>query len=140
MNQKTWKLGTLSGSQPAFGCQAIHEEDRLTRATAANIVPETARTTLTQNTFNNDAKKLWNKAPCDIKNAKTLSSAKKAIKNASPSPLFAWHHLWMTPKAYLSNYLIAIRNLIFAKSPNIYYLPKLKVRCVIANISKVGHN
>ena len=37
-----------------------------------------------------DAKKLWNKAPCDIKKAKPLSSAKKANKkNASPSPLFA---------------------------------------------------
>ena len=58
----------------------IDDEDRITRATSANIVPETARTTLAQNTFNNDAKKLWNKAPEDIKNAKSLSSAKKAIK------------------------------------------------------------
>ena len=48
-------------------------EERLTRATTADIVPETAKTTLAQNTFNNDAKKIWSKAPCELKNAKTFT-------------------------------------------------------------------
>ena len=77
---EAWKISNIPNYPIKWEMKQIDDEDRITRATSANIVPETARTTLAQNTFNNDAKKLWNKAPEDIKNAKSLSSAKKAIK------------------------------------------------------------
>ena len=57
------------------------DDERLTRATAADIVPETARTNLSQSTFNSDAKKIWNSAPMHIKNCTSIYGAKKAIKN-----------------------------------------------------------
>ena len=43
--------------------------------------PETAKTTLAQATYDNDAKKLWNRAPLVIKHSKSLNIAKKSIKN-----------------------------------------------------------
>ena len=42
------------------------DDERLTRANAANNIPETAKSKLTQSSFNKDAKKLWNKAPQNI--------------------------------------------------------------------------
>ena len=49
-------------------------------ATNANIIPETAKTTVAQATYDNDAKKLWNRAPFNIIHSKSLNIAKKAIK------------------------------------------------------------
>ena len=85
---EAWKISNIPNYPTKWERKPIDEEDRITRATVANIIPETARITLAQNTFNNDAKKLWNKAPCDIKNAKTLSSAKKLSKNMLQLCLF----------------------------------------------------
>ena len=42
-------------------------DERSTRATKANIIPESAKTTMSQATCDNDAKKLWNTAPPFIK-------------------------------------------------------------------------
>ena len=78
---EAWKITNIANYPTKWEMKSKNEEERLTRATTADIVPETAKTTLAQNTCNNDAKKLWNKAPCEIKNAKTLTSAKKAIKH-----------------------------------------------------------
>ena len=57
------------------------EDERKTRATEAKIVPETAKTTRSQATFDNDAKKVWNKAPAPIKDSKSLSAVKKLIRS-----------------------------------------------------------
>ena len=57
------------------------EDERTTRATQANIIPETAKTTMSQATYDNDAKKLWNKAPMNIKHSKSLNSAKNKSEN-----------------------------------------------------------
>ena len=57
------------------------DDERLTRANAANNIPETAKSKLTQSSFNKDAKKLWNKAPQNIKMCHSIQTAKKAIKS-----------------------------------------------------------
>ena len=59
-----------------MGFEKTKEYERTTRATQANIIPETAKTTMSQVTFDNDAKKLWNRAPEIFKNLKSLNSAK----------------------------------------------------------------
>ena len=56
------------------------DDERLTRANAANNIPETAKSKLTQSSFNNDEKKLWNKAPQNIKMCNSIQMTKKAIK------------------------------------------------------------
>ena len=43
-------------------------------------IPETAKSKTTQSSFNNDAKKLWNKIPQNIKDCPSLYMAKKAIR------------------------------------------------------------
>ena len=43
--------------------------------------PEKAKTTVSQATYDKDAKKLWNRAPNTIKHSKSLNIAKKAIKD-----------------------------------------------------------
>ena len=44
-------------------------------------IQETAKTTVSQATYDNDAKKLWNRAPHNIKHSKSLNISKKAIKD-----------------------------------------------------------
>ena len=78
---EAWKITNIPNYPTKWDLKTKNVDERLTRAAVADIVPETARTTLAQNTFNNDAKKLWNKAPCEIKKAKTLTSAKKLSKS-----------------------------------------------------------
>ena len=63
-----------------YGTKTTAEDERHTRATAANNIPERARSKITQASFNNDAKKLWNKAPLNIKNSISFQMAKKNIK------------------------------------------------------------
>ena len=60
--------------------KTTQEDERETRATVTKMVPETARFTLSQATFNNDAKKKWNLVPTNIKECTSLNSAKSAIK------------------------------------------------------------
>ena len=43
-------------------------------------IPEVAKSKATQSAYNNDAKKLWNKAPNSIKESTSIHMAKKAIK------------------------------------------------------------
>ena len=50
-------------------------------------IPETAKTTMSQATYDNDAKKLWNKAPLNIKHSKSLKSAKKKREYVKTLPI-----------------------------------------------------
>ena len=77
---EAWKITYVPGYPISYELKSTNEDERQTRATSANIVPETARTSLSQATFNNDAKKLWNQAPLSIKNCNNITGAKRAIK------------------------------------------------------------
>ena len=70
---EAWKISNIANYPTKWEMKPKNVEERLTSATTAVIVPETAKTTLAQNTFNNDAKKIWSKAPCELKNAKTFT-------------------------------------------------------------------
>ena len=52
-----------------------------TRASASGNLLVNGNSTITQETFINDATKAWNKAPASIKESKSQSSAKKHIKD-----------------------------------------------------------
>ena len=78
---EAWKVNNEPEYPIKWVMKSTQDDERLTRATAADIVPETARTNLSQSTFNNDAKKIWNLAPLHIKNCTSIFGAKKAIKN-----------------------------------------------------------
>ena len=77
---EAWKITHVPGYPISWKLKSTNEDERQTRATSANIVPETARTSLSQATFNNDAKNLWNQAPLSIKNCNNITGAKRAIK------------------------------------------------------------
>ena len=78
---QAWKITQLPEYPIKWEMKKTKDDERLTRATLANMVPETARSILSQATFNNDAKKIWNMAPSSIKECTSLYSAKNAIKN-----------------------------------------------------------
>ena len=78
---QAWKITQLPEYPIKWEMKKTKDDERLTRATLANMVPETARSNLSQATFNNDAKKIWNMAPSSIKECTSLYSAKNAIKN-----------------------------------------------------------
>ena len=78
---EAWKINHEPEYPIKWEMKSTHDDERLTRATAADIVPETARTNLSQSTFNSDAKKIWNSAPMHFKNCTSIYGAKKAIKN-----------------------------------------------------------
>ena len=78
---EAWKITNIPNYPMKWDLKPKNVDERLTRAAAvADIVLETARTTLAQNTFNNDATKAWNSAPESIKACKTIWSAKNKIK------------------------------------------------------------
>ena len=52
----------------------------VTRASANGTLKSMAHSIVTQKTFINDGIKAWNRAPQNIKNCKTFTSAKCAIK------------------------------------------------------------
>ena len=58
---EAWKINHEPEYPIKWEMKSTQDDERLTRATAADIVPETARTNLSQSTFNNDAKKsgIW---------------------------------------------------------------------------------
>ena len=70
-----------------MGTKKKLEGERTARATQANIIPETAKTRMSQATYDNDAKKLWNKAPLNIKHSKSLKSAKKKREYVKTLPI-----------------------------------------------------
>ena len=77
---EAWKITHIPDYPIKWELKSTQEDERQTRATEAKRIPESARSTLSQLTFNNDAKKIWNLAPINIKESTSLKSAKSAIK------------------------------------------------------------
>ena len=78
-----WKISNIENYPTKWALKSTADDQRTTKATSNKKVPESAKSNATQSAYNNDAKKLWNKAPKEIKTAKTLASAKKLIKKYS---------------------------------------------------------
>ena len=57
-----------------------NKNDRMLRLSSVKIWKDDARSKAASESFSRDCAKLWNNAPANIKNAKTLSLAKKEIK------------------------------------------------------------
>ena len=67
----------------------INPEDRSFRSVKQGKLKETGISKVSQNTFINDCKKMWNNAPAAIRTCETLYSAKKEIKKyVDTLPLF----------------------------------------------------
>ena len=77
---EAWKITHIPEYPIKWELKSTQEDERQTRATESKKIPESARSTLSQSTFNNDAKKIWNLAPKNIKECSSLISAKSAIK------------------------------------------------------------
>ena len=78
---EAWKISNIPNYPTKWELKTTQEDERTTRATNCSIIPETAKTTVSQATYDNDAKKLWNRAPHNIKHSKSLNISKKAIKD-----------------------------------------------------------
>ena len=77
---EAWKINNITEYPIKWELKHTDENERQTRATSANNIPEKAKSKLTQSSLNNDAKKLWNKAPGSIKLCINIKTAEKAIK------------------------------------------------------------
>ena len=75
-----WKISNVENYPTKWALKTTAEDERSTRATSANKIPEVAKSKATQSAYNNDAKKLWNMAPKSIKESTSIHMAKKAIK------------------------------------------------------------
>ena len=77
---EVWKARHTEEYPLKFAFQVTKEGGRETRGDRSGKAVETGRTCMAKATFMNDAARLWNKAPENIRNAKTMLAAKKAIK------------------------------------------------------------
>ena len=77
---EAWKINNVKDYPTKWELKSPAEDERQTRAISTLNIPETAKSRLTQSGYNNDEKKLWNKAPNSIKNSTLIQMAKKAIK------------------------------------------------------------
>ena len=59
----------------------MNESSRVLRPTSVRLWNQDARSNAAKESFSRNAAKLWNAAPENIKNAKSLNMAKKEIKN-----------------------------------------------------------
>ena len=75
-----WKINNIKNYPTKWELKTIAVDERSTRANSEMKIPETAKSKTTQSSFNNDAKKLWNKIPQNIKDCSSLYMAKKAIR------------------------------------------------------------
>ena len=75
--QKVGKSLNIPNYPTKWAKKVTAEDERQTRSTTSDHIPESAKSTKTQAGFNNDVKKLWNKAPQDIKDCSSLQMAKK---------------------------------------------------------------
>ena len=75
-----WKINNTMNYPTKWEHKTTAEDKRTTRANSDKKIPETAKSKTTQASFNNDAKKLWNKIPQNIKDCTSIQMAKKAIK------------------------------------------------------------
>ena len=75
-----WKSATQEKYPVKMERMRSGENERVTRGSKGIKFKEKKRTTLRKNSFIGDGAKLWNNAPETIRNAKSIDSAKKAIK------------------------------------------------------------
>ena len=76
-----WKSTNINNYPIISDKQEEKEVSRTTRAITRGDVIQTASSNLSQATFLNDAFKIWNKAPRQLKTCKLLFSVKKEIRN-----------------------------------------------------------
>ena len=75
-----WKALNIEGNNLNIAKPKVNQNERGSRSVSQGTLKMTASTVITQNTFINDCKKVWNLSSIDIKNCKSLYTAKKAIK------------------------------------------------------------
>ena len=59
----------------------LSEGDRITRSITNGELVEEGASIISRCTYQNDASRIWNKAPVNVKSCKSLWSVKKEIKN-----------------------------------------------------------
>ena len=77
---EAWKIANTPGYPLQWDVKSPNAESRTTRSITAERVTEIGKSNLSTSTFYSDTIRAWNKAPSAIKQAKTLSQAKKEIK------------------------------------------------------------
>ena len=80
-----WKAVNVEKNPIKVKKSTNSKDSAKTRSGGNERLVEIGKSGLCSRTFINDAIKLWNNAPSDLKDCKTLYSAKKAIKKFSKS-------------------------------------------------------
>ena len=75
-----WKAVNTTNNPLHFKAREIPVNGRITRSNTNGMMESIGCSNLSQNTFIEDSKRLWNNVPDTIKNASTLYMAKKEIK------------------------------------------------------------
>ena len=75
-----WKAKNIEEYPIKFRYQSTNPGARETRGNSSGKMIETGRTQKSISSFVGDAPRIWNKAPIQVTNAKTLSTAKKEIR------------------------------------------------------------
>ncbi len=74
------KILTMKSYPIQMAAQSVSEVGMATRADHQGRLIEVGHSKITTQSFVGDASRVWNKAPSKIKEAKTIGSAKNAIK------------------------------------------------------------
>ena len=77
---EAWKALNIDNYAIQFESIIHKNSTQVTRGVATGEIRENAKTKLSQSSFMGDVPKVWNKAPMNLKQSKTLSSVKKEIK------------------------------------------------------------
>ena len=75
-----WKASNVTNYPIKLDKKDPNMANRLTRSTARGDILLQGKSDLCNSSFIFDASKIWNSAPCSIKNSKTIYKAKKEIK------------------------------------------------------------
>ena len=77
-----WKANNVDNYPTKVHKRSINDDESrsTTRSTTKGVLLESGKSTLSQQTFINDATKAWNKAPTSIKNCVSITMAKKAVR------------------------------------------------------------
>ena len=75
-----WKASNVTNYPIKLDKKDPNMANRLTRSTARGDILLQGKSDLCNSSFIFDASKIWNSAPCLIKNSKTIYKAKKEIK------------------------------------------------------------
>ena len=75
-----WKASNIMNYPVKLDKKDPNTDNMLTRSTARGDILLQGKSDLCNSSFIFDASKIWNSAPCSIKNSKTIYKAKKEIK------------------------------------------------------------